>query len=45
MASLAGRPPHFFRSDKAIAELGYRPVPLADMLRESYEWLKSEKLI
>ncbi len=40
-----GRPPHYFRSDKAIQELGYHPVPLADMLRESYEWLKSEKLI
>ena len=45
VAALLGRPPHYFRSDKAIAELGYRPVPLADMLRESYEWLKSEKLL
>lgn len=44
MATLMRRPPHLFRSDKAIAELGYRPVPLADMLRESYEWLESENL-
>jgi dihydroflavonol-4-reductase len=44
MASLMSRPPHYFRSDKAIQELGYRPVPLADMLLESYEWLKSEKI-
>ncbi len=45
IAALLGRPPHFFRSDKAIAELGYRPAPLADMLRDSYEWLKSEQLL
>jgi dihydroflavonol-4-reductase len=45
IAALMRRPPHFFRSDKAIAELGYRPVPLADMLRESYEWLESEGLL
>jgi nucleoside-diphosphate-sugar epimerase len=45
IAALMRRPPHYFRSDKAIAELGYRPVPLADMLRESYEWLKSERLL
>jgi nucleoside-diphosphate-sugar epimerase len=44
MAALMRRPPHFFRSDKAIAELGYRPVPLAVMLRDSYEWLESENL-
>ena len=45
IAALMPRPPHYFRSDKAIAELGYRPVPLADMLRESYEWLKSEDFL
>ena len=41
--SLMRRPPQYFRSDKAIAELGYGVVPLFDMLRESYEWLRSEK--
>jgi dihydroflavonol-4-reductase len=45
IAEAMGRPPHFFKSDKAIAELGYRSVPLADMLRESFEWLKSENLL
>jgi dihydroflavonol-4-reductase len=45
IVALMARPPHYFRSDKAIAELGYRPVPIADMLRESYEWLKNEKLL
>jgi dihydroflavonol-4-reductase len=37
--------PHFFKSDKAIRELGYQAVPLADMLRESHDWLKAEKLL
>jgi dihydroflavonol-4-reductase len=45
IAVMMGRPPNYFRSDKAIAELGYRPVPLADMLSESYQWLKSENLL
>jgi dihydroflavonol-4-reductase len=45
IAALMSRPPHFFLSDKAIAELGYRRVALADMLRESYEWLESEQLL
>ncbi len=36
---------HFFKSDKAIAELGYRPVSMVDMLLESYEWLKSERIL
>jgi dihydroflavonol-4-reductase len=44
IATLMRRPPQYFRSHKAIAELGYSAVPLADMLRESYEWLKSEKV-
>jgi dihydroflavonol-4-reductase len=44
IAALMRRPPQYFRSDKAIAELGYRAVPLAEMLRDSYEWLKAEKL-
>ena len=39
------RPPHLFKSDKAIRELGYEAVPLEDMLRESYEWLKGEGLV
>jgi dihydroflavonol-4-reductase len=39
------RPPHLFKSDKAIREFGYRPVPMVDMLRESYEWLRSENLL
>jgi len=25
--------------------LGYRAVPLIEMLRESYEWLKAERLL
>jgi dihydroflavonol-4-reductase len=45
IAEAMGRPPHFFKSDKAIGELGYRPASLADMLRDSYEWLKSENLL
>ncbi len=36
---------HLFTCDKAIGELGYRPVPMADMLLESYEWLKSERIL
>jgi nucleoside-diphosphate-sugar epimerase len=39
------RPPHLFRSDKAMRELGYEAVPLEAMLRESYEWLRSEGLV
>jgi nucleoside-diphosphate-sugar epimerase len=45
IAEAMARPPHYFRSDKAIRELGYEAVPLADMLRESYDWLKAEKLL
>ena len=45
IAALMRRPPQYFRSDKAIAELGYRAVPLEEMLRESYEWLKAEKVL
>jgi nucleoside-diphosphate-sugar epimerase len=40
-----GRPPHLFNSDKAVRELGYVEVPLATMLRESYDWLKAEGLV
>jgi dihydroflavonol-4-reductase len=39
------RPPHLFKSDRAIRELGYEAVPLEDMLRESYEWLKGQGLL
>jgi dihydroflavonol-4-reductase len=39
------RPPHSFKSDKAVRELAYQAVSLEDMLRESYEWLKAEGLL
>lgn len=45
IAAGTGRPPHFFKSDKAIRELGYRAVPLEAMLREAADWLRSEGLI
>jgi len=45
LAAGTARPPHLFKSDKAIRELGYRAVPLEEMLRDAYEWLKSEKLV
>jgi len=33
------------RSDKAVAELGYRPVPLSAMVEDCYQWLRSEGLL
>jgi dihydroflavonol-4-reductase len=45
IAQSTTRPPRYFRSDKAIRELGYRAVPLAEMVRDSYEWLKEENLL
>jgi dihydroflavonol-4-reductase len=39
------RPPHLFKSDKAIRELGYRAMPMAAMIRESCEWLDGERLL
>jgi dihydroflavonol-4-reductase len=45
IAESTSAPPQFFKSDKAIDELGYEAVPLADMLRESYDWLKAENLL
>lgn len=45
LAAGTARPPHLFKSDKAIRELGYAVVPLEDMFREAYEWLKSEQLV
>jgi dihydroflavonol-4-reductase len=45
IAAGTARPPHRFKSDKAIRELGYEAVPLETMLREAYDWLKSEGLL
>ncbi|MGL4550689.1 MAG: NAD-dependent epimerase/dehydratase family protein [Gemmataceae bacterium] len=33
------------KSDKAVRELGYEPVPLRAMLEDSYRWLVAEGLI
>ncbi len=33
------------RSDKAVAALGYRLVPLEESLREAVDWLRAERLI
>jgi nucleoside-diphosphate-sugar epimerase len=33
------------RSDKAIRDLGYRPVPLRDMLEDCYRWITEEGLL
>ena len=30
------------RSDRAQRELGYRPVPIPEMVRDTYEWLRTE---
>jgi nucleoside-diphosphate-sugar epimerase len=35
----------YFKSDKAIRELGYHVVPLEESLRECYEWMKSEGML
>lgn len=44
MARLTTR--HLFAdSAKAERELGYKAVPLRDMLKESYDWLKRENLL
>ena len=45
IAAGTSRPPHLFKSDKAIRELGYEAVPIETMLRESYEWLRAEGLV
>jgi dihydroflavonol-4-reductase len=45
IATGTSRPPHLFKSDKAIRELGYEAVPLEAMFRESYEWLRDEGLL
>ena len=33
------------RSDKAVRELGYRPVPLRTMLEDCYAWMQTEGLL
>jgi nucleoside-diphosphate-sugar epimerase len=40
LAETASRPPHLYKSQKAMRELGYRAVPLEDMLREAVAWLR-----
>jgi dihydroflavonol-4-reductase len=45
IADMYSRPPHLFRSDKAVRELGYRAVPLETMLRDCFEWMQSEGLL
>jgi dihydroflavonol-4-reductase len=45
IAAASSRPPHRFKSDKAIRELGYEAVPLERMFRDAYEWLKAEGLL
>ena len=39
---MAGRGAAYFRTDKAVRELDYRPLPLASMLEKSYRWLVDE---
>jgi nucleoside-diphosphate-sugar epimerase len=39
------RPPHLFRSDKAMRVLGYKAVPLETMLRDCFDWMKKEGLL
>jgi nucleoside-diphosphate-sugar epimerase len=45
IAEATSRPPHLFRSNKAIRVLDYRAVPLETMLRECFEWMQSEGLL
>jgi nucleoside-diphosphate-sugar epimerase len=37
--------PCSIRSDKAVHDLGYEAVPLAEMIRESYEWLRAAGIV
>lgn len=30
--------PHYFSSEKAVRELGYRPRPIVDAIRKSFDW-------
>ena len=34
-----------YRDDKAVRELGYRPVPLRTMLEDCYRWMQAEGLL
>jgi nucleoside-diphosphate-sugar epimerase len=45
IAEATRRPPHLFRSDKAMRVLDYRAVPLETMLRECIEWMQKEGLL
>jgi nucleoside-diphosphate-sugar epimerase len=45
IAEATGRPPHLFRSDKAIRVLDYRAVPLETMVRECFDWMQKEGLL
>jgi nucleoside-diphosphate-sugar epimerase len=42
LGHMAGRGAAYFRSDKAVRELDYRPVSLDSMLEKSYRWLVDE---
>ncbi len=33
------------RSDKAVRELGYRPLPLRTMLADCYSWMVAEGVL
>ncbi len=37
--------PHYFSSQKAINELGYRPRPIMEAIRKSYEWYVANGLM
>lgn len=39
------RRPMLVRSDKAVKELDYRSKPLEEMIRETYDWMKEERLL
>jgi nucleoside-diphosphate-sugar epimerase len=45
IAAASSRPPHRFKSDKAMKELGYKAVGIEPMFREAYEWLRDEGLL
>ncbi len=37
--------PHYFSSDKAMRDLGYKPRPILDAIRKSYEWYVANGLM
>jgi nucleoside-diphosphate-sugar epimerase len=45
IAAATDRLPQLFKSDKAVRDLGYRAVPLEEMLREAHAWMKAEGLL